>query len=247
MSNELMFTPDWITIVIQNRKDLVFFEESKTMWPMIHDLIIPTLEIKTRFRFFNGTALWQSEGVNIYHQAESTYLTFTGEGCMDDYSLKIEKLLKSFNLFGIKYKISRIDYQATFRTNKSNKLFKEFRKVKSSMKKMIIEKDSPETVSMSNSSVKILLYQKSLQLKEVKKKSFRRYKEKFIKKFGNIEDLTRLEISLKSKNALLKKINQEITETMIIEKKSLSFLEQFTKKYKFSDAFKKLIKNMEVI
>ena len=159
-------------------------------------------------------------------------------------------MLEKLNQLQVDYHITEIDYQKTFSYDNQSQLYKAFLKSDTGYsctddgaeKGFLINQygknvKQMDSLSISNSTYSVKLYNKSKQLKILDEK----IKKETIEKYTNDDNLFRLELSYTRKSATVKKLNIELIEQPVIKDRSIEELVNKSDRFKFNQKFLKKI------
>lgn len=254
--NELVLTPDKLTLSISH-KDVVI-ENVNSVSVFITEILIPLIQIfeeraNIDFVSFASKYIWTCRRFSIVYDKKNNRILIQFRGAyflILNSIATINLLLEKLNQLQVDYHITEIDYQKTFSYDNQSQLYKAFLKSDTGYsctddgaeKGFLINQygknvKQMDSLSISNSTYSVKLYNKSKQLKILDEK----IKKETIEKYTNDDNLFRLELSYTRKSATVKKLNIELIEQPVIKDRSIEELVNKSDRFKFNQKFLKKI------
>lgn len=251
MYSDVILTPDKITLSIEHKD--VSIEKVISVNAFITEIILPIIQIyeeraDIEFTSFSGKYIWVCRRFSIVYDSKTKriLIQFRGAYFLITNAISIiNLLLKKLNEMQTEFHITEADYQISFKSDSQRKLYNAFLKSETGYScKDNIEKgllingygknvNQLDSYSISNTVFAVKLYNKTKQLKILDDK----IKNETIKKYGESDNLFRLEIAYTRKSATIKKLNAELLKDSTIKNKSLDELINKTDKFKFNKNF----------
>lgn len=223
---------DYLDIqIIRQRENFLIEDEGRVLTD--GDSLPYVLKQKLGISFkrvgFYSKILYENEDKSIFLYVKDTQTSLQLKGKFflnKNWEEVLVKIFKVISENSWHFHITRIDLALTYKTSLDLNLISKKLDYKNLLVRTYRKKKETTYIKASNSSIEVVLYDKSLQVNDVKDE---KYKEMFKQEFSDTDSLKRLELRLKNKRT-----NTKITQKII------NYNKQEIEKIIFEEIFKRI-------